>query len=143
MSKVLSLITDYKDYYMRYLQPVPDQMQNISCFLPSMISYNARALNASSIDIMERISWLNSQQSEKIAHSSEHNIVNELSKFSLENKTQTSAVSVLHSSLSYSRISCKFNMILKLSGFSGRTRVCNTFSASRAGNIRKQSKTGS
>ncbi|XP_050452818.1 coiled-coil domain-containing protein 22 homolog [Cataglyphis hispanica] len=82
---------DYKDYYMRYLQPVPDQMQNISCFLPSMISYNARALNASSIDIMERISWLNSQQSEKIAHSNEHNIVKELSKFSLENKIQTSA----------------------------------------------------
>ncbi|GAB1868379.1 Coiled-coil domain-containing protein 22 homolog [Camponotus japonicus] len=82
---------DYKDYYMRYLQPVPDQMQNISCFLPSMISYNAKALNASSMDIMERISWLNSQQSEKIAHSSAHNIVNELSKFSLENKTQTSA----------------------------------------------------
>lgn len=76
---------------MRYLQPVPDQMQNISCFLPSMISYNAKALNASSMDIMERISWLNSQQSEKIAHSSAHNIVNELSKFSLENKTQTSA----------------------------------------------------
>ncbi|EFN71703.1 Coiled-coil domain-containing protein 22-like protein [Camponotus floridanus] len=82
---------DYKDYYMRYLQPVPDQMQNISCFLPSMISYNAKALNASSMDIMERISWLNNQQSEKIAHSSAHNIVNELSKFSLENKTQTSA----------------------------------------------------
>ncbi|CAL1678069.1 unnamed protein product [Lasius platythorax] len=82
---------DYKDYYMRYLQPVPDQMQNISCFLPSMISYNAKALNASSMDIMERISWLNSQQSEKIAYSSAHNIVNELSKFSLENKMQTSA----------------------------------------------------
>ncbi|KAL6439869.1 hypothetical protein ACFW04_004116 [Cataglyphis niger] len=82
---------DYKDYYMRYLQPVPNQMQNISCFLPSMISYNARALIASSIDIMERISWLNSQQSEKIAHSNEHNIVKELSKFSLENKIQTSA----------------------------------------------------
>lgn len=82
---------DYKDYYMRYLQPVPDQMQNISCFLSSMISYNARALNSSSIDIMERISWLNSQQSEKITHSSGHNIVNELSKFSLENKIQTSA----------------------------------------------------
>lgn len=79
---------------MRYLQPVPDQMQNISCFLPSMISYNAKALNASSMDIMEHISWLNSQQSEKIAHSSAHNIVNELSKFSLENKTQTSAVSI-------------------------------------------------
>ncbi|XP_070166150.1 coiled-coil domain-containing protein 22 homolog [Polyergus mexicanus] len=88
---------DYKDYYMRYLQPMPDQMQNISCFLPSMISYNARALNSSSIDIMERINWLNSQQSEKITHSSGHNIVNELSKFSLENKTQTSADSQVES----------------------------------------------
>lgn len=79
---------------MRYLQPVPDQMQNISCFLPSMISYNAKALNASSMDIMERISWLNSQQSEKIAYSNAHNIANELSKFSLENKMQASAVSI-------------------------------------------------
>ncbi|KAH0949806.1 hypothetical protein HN011_010228 [Eciton burchellii] len=80
---------DHKDYYMRYLQPVPDQMQNISCFLPSMISYNARALGASSIDIIERINWLNSQQQqpEKITYSNVHNIVNEL-KFSLENKIQ-------------------------------------------------------
>ncbi|XP_072745612.1 coiled-coil domain-containing protein 22 homolog [Anoplolepis gracilipes] len=90
---------DYKDYYMRYLQPVPEQMQNISCFLPSMISYNARALNSSSMDIMDRISWLNSQQSEKIAHSSTHNIVNELNKFSLENKTQTSADSQVEAEL--------------------------------------------
>jgi len=74
---------------MRYLQPVPDQMQNISCFLPSMISYNARALSVSSIDIIERINWLNSQQqqSEKITYSNVHNVVNEL-KFSLENKIQ-------------------------------------------------------
>ncbi|XP_029174535.1 coiled-coil domain-containing protein 22 homolog [Nylanderia fulva] len=90
---------DYKDYYLRYLQPVPDQMQNISCFLPSMISYNAKALNASSMDIMERISWLNSQQSEKIAYSSAHNIANELSKFSLENKKQASAKSQVEAEL--------------------------------------------
>lgn len=79
---------------MRYLQPVPEQMQDISCFLPSMISHNARALNSSPIDIMERINWLNNQQSEKAAYSNAHNIVKEFSKFSLENKTQTSTVSV-------------------------------------------------
>jgi len=73
---------------MRYLQPVPEQMQDIS-FLPSMISYNARALNTSSTDIMERISWLNSQQS---AYSNTYNIVKEFSKFSSENKTQTVSV---------------------------------------------------
>lgn len=79
---------------MRYLQPVPDQMQNISCFLPSIISYNARTLNASSMDITERINWLNSQQSEKTACSNAHNIVNELNKFSSDNKAQISTVSI-------------------------------------------------
>lgn len=87
---VVTMEDDYKDYYMRYLQPVPDQMQNISCFLPSLISYNAKALNAPSMDIMERINWLNSQQSEKTIYPSAHNIVNELSKFSPDSKTQTS-----------------------------------------------------
>ncbi|XP_012233025.2 coiled-coil domain-containing protein 22 homolog [Linepithema humile] len=81
---------DTKDYYLRYLRPVPDQMHNISCFLPSMISYNARALNASSMNIMDRINWLNSQQLEKTVYSNTHNIVNELSKFSSENKTKVS-----------------------------------------------------
>lgn len=83
---------------MRYLQPVPEQMQDISCFLPSMISYNARALNTSPIDIMERINWLNSQHSEKIAYSNAHNIVKEFSKFSAENKTQTSMVNIQNTS---------------------------------------------
>ncbi|XP_014483329.1 PREDICTED: coiled-coil domain-containing protein 22 homolog [Dinoponera quadriceps] len=87
---VANVEDDYKDYYMHYLQPVPDQMQNISCFLPSIISYNARALNASSMDITECINWLNSHQSEKAAYPTAHNIVNELSKFSSDNKTQIS-----------------------------------------------------
>lgn len=81
---------------MRYLQPVPEQMQDISCFLPSMISYNAKALNASPIDIMERINWLNNQQSEKIAYSNAHNIVKEFSKLSSENKIQTSTVKIIY-----------------------------------------------
>ncbi|XP_011873795.1 PREDICTED: coiled-coil domain-containing protein 22 homolog isoform X1 [Vollenhovia emeryi] len=80
---------DYKDYCMRYLQPVPEQMQDISCFLPSVISHNARALNAAPTDISERVNWLNSQQSEKTAYSNAHNIVKEFSKFSSENKMQT------------------------------------------------------
>lgn len=88
------IIADYKDYCMRYLQPVPEQMQDIACFLPSMISYNAKALNTSPTDIMERINWLNSQQSEKPAYSNAYNIVKEFSKFSSENKTQTSTVSI-------------------------------------------------
>jgi len=83
---------------MRYLQSVPEQMQDISCFLPSMISYNARALNTSSTDIMERISWLNNQQS---AYSNTYNIVKEFSKFSSENKTQTQTVSVQDAYLIY------------------------------------------
>lgn len=79
---------------MRYLQPVPDQMQNISCFLPSIISYNARALDTSPMDITELINWLNTQQSEKTAYPNAHNIVHELSKFSLDDKTQISTVSM-------------------------------------------------
>lgn len=85
---------DYKDYCMRYLQPVPEQMQDISCFLPSMISYNARALNTNPTDIVQRINWLNNQQqSEKAAYSNAYNIVKEFSKFSSENRTQTSTES--------------------------------------------------
>ncbi|EFN80618.1 coiled-coil domain-containing protein 22 homolog [Harpegnathos saltator] len=87
---VASVEDDYKDYNMRYLQPVPDQMQNISCFLPSIISYNARALNTCSVDITERINWLNSQQSEKNVYPNASNIVSELSKFSSDNKAQIS-----------------------------------------------------
>ena len=88
------IIADYKDYCMRYLQPVPEQMQDIACFLPSMISYNAKTLNTSPTDIMERINWLNSQHSEKPVYSNAFNIVKEFSKFSSENKTQTSTVSI-------------------------------------------------
>lgn len=95
------IIIDYKDYCTRYLQPVPEQMQDISCFLPSMISYNARALNTSPIDIMERINWLNSQQSEKAAYSNAHNIVKEFSKFSTENKIQTSTVNIRNTYITY------------------------------------------
>ncbi|EGI61669.1 PREDICTED: coiled-coil domain-containing protein 22 homolog isoform X1 [Acromyrmex echinatior] len=87
------IIADYKDYCMRYLQPVPEQMQDIACFLPSMILYNAKALNTSPTDIMERINWLNSQHSEKPAYSNAYNIVKEFSKFSSEKKTQTSTES--------------------------------------------------
>ncbi|XP_018345248.1 PREDICTED: coiled-coil domain-containing protein 22 homolog isoform X1 [Trachymyrmex septentrionalis] len=87
------IIADYKDYCMRYLQPVPEQMQDIACFLPSMISYNAKALNTSPTDIMERINWLSSQHSEKPAYSNAYNIVKEFSKFSSENKIQTSTES--------------------------------------------------
>lgn len=83
---------------MRYLQPVPDQMQDISCFLPSIISYNARSLNISSMDITERINWLNNQQSEK-TYSSANHIVNELSKFSSDNKMQISTVSKVKCSI--------------------------------------------
>jgi len=96
------IIADYKDYCMRYLQPVPEQMQNIACFLPSMISYNAKTLNTSPTDIMERINWLNSQHSEKPAYSNAFNIVKEFSKFSSENKTQTSTVSTQDTLILYS-----------------------------------------
>ncbi|KAG5313604.1 CCD22 protein, partial [Pseudoatta argentina] len=90
---MIVIIADYKYYCMRYLQPVPEQMQDIACFLPSMILYNAKALNTSSTDIMERINWLNSQHSEKPAYSNAYNIVKEFSKFSSEKKTQTSTES--------------------------------------------------
>ncbi|EZA49409.1 hypothetical protein DMN91_008877 [Ooceraea biroi] len=89
---------DHKDYYTRYLQPVPHQMQNISCFLPSLISYNARTLGTPSMDLVERVNWLNSQQqqSEK-AYSNAHNIVNEFNKFSSENKARSATESQMKS----------------------------------------------
>ncbi|KAL0133102.1 hypothetical protein PUN28_000697 [Cardiocondyla obscurior] len=93
---VASMKDDYKDYCMRYLQSVPEQMHDISCFLPSMISHNAKALNISTTDIMERINWLNNQQSEKTAYSNTHNVVKDFSKF-LSEKTQTSIESQVKS----------------------------------------------
>lgn len=69
-------------------------MHNISCFVPSLITYNAKALDATapSMDINERINWLNSQQSDKSAYPNTHNIVSELSKVSSDSKTQISTV---------------------------------------------------
>ncbi|KAK2589337.1 hypothetical protein KPH14_007885 [Odynerus spinipes] len=63
---------EYQDYYVHYMQPVPDQMKNQQCFLPSILSHNARAIHSRSTNIREHIDWLNAQQ-EKIVHVSTHN----------------------------------------------------------------------
>lgn len=68
-------------------------MQNASCFLPSIISYNAKAINASSTDIIERINWLNNQQPEKTVNINTDNIINKFSKLSLD-KAQIPTVSI-------------------------------------------------
>ncbi|XP_035740613.1 coiled-coil domain-containing protein 22 homolog isoform X1 [Vespa mandarinia] len=63
---------EYQNYYLHYMQPVPNQMQTQQCFLPSILSHNARAIHSQSINIRERIDWLNAQQ-EKMIHVSNHN----------------------------------------------------------------------
>ncbi|KAG7203758.1 hypothetical protein KM043_013782 [Ampulex compressa] len=81
---------EYQDYYVHYQQSVPDQMQNLSCLLPSILSFNARAIHPRSMNIMDRINWLNNQQSEKISDINSHNNVNILNRLSLNETIQTS-----------------------------------------------------
>lgn len=55
---------EYQDYYSNYQKPVPNQLKNSSCFLSSIISYNAKSIQPGSIDTSVDIEWLNSQSSE-------------------------------------------------------------------------------
>ncbi|XP_015187507.1 PREDICTED: coiled-coil domain-containing protein 22 homolog [Polistes dominula] len=63
---------EYQDYYLHYMQPVPNQMLTQQCFLPSILSHNAKTMHSQSVNIKEHIDWLNAQQ-EKIIQVSNHN----------------------------------------------------------------------
>ncbi|CAL7938667.1 unnamed protein product [Xylocopa violacea] len=74
---------EYQDYYIHYLQSVPEQVQNESSLLPSLISYNARALHSHSMSLIDQINWLNKQHCDKITEvnvsSSDVNVLNRIS----------------------------------------------------------------
>ncbi|XP_076231002.1 coiled-coil domain-containing protein 22 homolog isoform X2 [Calliopsis andreniformis] len=57
---------DYQDYCIHYLQSVPKQVQNQQSSLPSIISYNTKALHSHSMTIVDRINWLNKEYSNKV-----------------------------------------------------------------------------
>ncbi|XP_066590344.1 coiled-coil domain-containing protein 22 homolog [Prorops nasuta] len=87
---------EYRDYYIHYQQPVPDQMQNQSCLLPSIISYNGRAINACSKDITEYIEWLNNiYHQDTTPNNLTHNNSNINKSFSFKEKLQVSTASPL------------------------------------------------
>ncbi|CAK9811512.1 Coiled-coil domain-containing protein 22 [Anthophora plagiata] len=72
---------EYQDYCIHYLQSVPEQVQNQSSVLPSLISYNARTLHSHPMSILDQINWLNKQYCNKIAevNTSGDNVLNRVS----------------------------------------------------------------
>lgn len=75
----MRFFADRQDYCIHYLQSVPQQVQNESSILPSLISYNAIALHSHPMSILDQINWLNKQHSDKIDEinvSSDVNVLN-------------------------------------------------------------------
>ncbi|XP_076643832.1 coiled-coil domain-containing protein 22 homolog isoform X2 [Halictus rubicundus] len=79
---------EYQDYCIHYLQPVPKQVQNQQSFLPSLISYNARAHLTQPTDILDRINWLNKVHAEKVTDASAPSEVTVLSRISMKDTPQ-------------------------------------------------------
>ena len=75
------------------MQSVPEQVQNQSSFLPSLISYNARALHSHSMSILDQINWLNKQYCDKMTEANMPGDVNVLNRDSAKNTTLPSTVS--------------------------------------------------
>ncbi|XP_043588495.1 coiled-coil domain-containing protein 22 homolog isoform X2 [Bombus pyrosoma] len=78
---------EYQDYCIHYLQSVPEQVQNESSLLPSLISYNARALHTHSMSILDQINWLNKQYCDKIIDANISGDVNFLNGNSIKDRT--------------------------------------------------------
>lgn len=81
---------EYQDYYMHYQQSMPDQMENPQFFLPSILSYNARAVHSRSLSILERINWLNNQFPSKNTHSNTLSDVKVLNRLPVKDTLETS-----------------------------------------------------
>ncbi|XP_076761464.1 coiled-coil domain-containing protein 22 homolog [Xylocopa sonorina] len=82
---------EYQDYYIHYLQSVPEQVQNESSLLPSLISYSARALHSHSMSLIDQINWLNKQHCDKITEvNASSNDVNVLNRISMKDTTSPS-----------------------------------------------------
>lgn len=86
-------VIEYQDYCIHYLQSVPEQVQNESSLLPSLISYNARALHTHSMSILDQINWLNKQHCNKIIETNISGDVNFLNGNLIKDRTLPSKVS--------------------------------------------------
>ena len=78
---------EYKEYFIHYLQSVPEQIQSAPSVLPSLISYNARATCSYSMNILDRINWLNEQYCNKITQVNTSGDVKVLNTVSVKNAT--------------------------------------------------------
>lgn len=85
-------IVEYKEYFIHYLQSVPEQIQSAPSVLPSLISYNARATCSYSMNILDRINWLNEQYCNKITQVNTSGDVKVLNTVSVKNATLPSKV---------------------------------------------------
>ncbi|OAD59979.1 Coiled-coil domain-containing protein 22 like protein [Eufriesea mexicana] len=81
---------EYQDYSIHYLQSVPEQVQNDSSLLPSLISYNARALHSHSMSILDQINWLNKQHYDKVTDVNASDNVSVLNRVSVKDTTLSS-----------------------------------------------------
>lgn len=88
-------ILEYQDYCIHYLQPVPKQVQNQQSFLPSLISYNEKALHTQSINILDRINWLNKVHNEKVTDVNASSEVTEINRITIKETMPTTKVSFL------------------------------------------------
>lgn len=86
---MIFLVIEYQDYCIHYLQSVPEQMQNEMTLLPSLISYNAKALHSHSMSILDQINWLNEQYCDKITEVNESSDINILNRISIQDKTSS------------------------------------------------------
>lgn len=91
---MIFLVIEYQDYCIHYLQSVPEQMQNEMTLLPSLISYNAKALHSHSMSILDQINWLNEQYCDKITEVNESSDINILNRISIQDKTLPSNVNL-------------------------------------------------
>ncbi|XP_012287164.1 coiled-coil domain-containing protein 22 homolog isoform X2 [Orussus abietinus] len=55
---------EQQTYYAHYQRPVPDQIQDQYCLLPSILSHNLRSIYSTPTNIIERLDWLSNQQHE-------------------------------------------------------------------------------
>lgn len=69
-------------------------MQNEMTLLPSLISYNAKALHSHSMSILDQINWLNEQYCDKITEVNESSDINILNRISIQDKTLSSNVNL-------------------------------------------------
>ncbi|XP_076625012.1 coiled-coil domain-containing protein 22 homolog isoform X2 [Colletes latitarsis] len=81
---------EYQDYCVNYLQTVPKQVQNQQSFLPSLISYNAKALHSHPMDILDRINWLNKEHCNKITSVNATSDIDVLNRVSMKDTMLTS-----------------------------------------------------